>query len=147
MAKTIYELVDDLPAHNMTTRLLGALDWVVPGEWKNIVGFEHTITAVTGETDQTWIQKIGERAIQLYNDASQGYQRAQWLYQTIDSAQALAGAAALVDKIGENVGFLSFLRWLTPKADRTQTIDVMPVERYSRRRHWRLRRVAGGLSS
>jgi hypothetical protein len=30
----------------------------------------------------------------------------------------------LVDKIGENVGFLSFLRWLTPKADQTQTIDV-----------------------
>ena len=124
MAKTIYELVDDLPEHNMTTRLLGALDWVVPGEWKNIVGFEKTITAVTGETDQEWMQKIGERAIQLYNDESQGYQRAQWLYQTIDSAQAIAGAAALVDKIGENVGFLSFLRWLTPKADRAQTIDV-----------------------
>jgi hypothetical protein len=124
MAKTIYELVDELPVHNMTTRLLGALDWVVPGAWKNIVGFENTITAVTGETDQAWMQKIGERAIHLYNDASQGYQRAQWLYQTIDSTQAIAGAAALVDKIGENVGFLSFLRWLTPKADRTQTIDV-----------------------
>ena len=124
MAKTIYELVDDLPEHNMTTRLLDALDWVVPGEWKNIVGFEKMITEVSGETDQVWIQKIGERAIQLYNDESQGYQRAQWLYQTIDSAQAIAGVAALVDKIGENVGFLSFLRWLTPKADRTQTIDV-----------------------
>jgi hypothetical protein len=108
----------------MTTRLLGALDWVVPGEWKNIVGFEKMIQEATGETDQEWIQKIGERAIQLYNDKSQGYQRAQWLYETIDSAQGIAGAAALVDKIGENVGFLSFLRWLTPKADTTQTIDV-----------------------
>jgi hypothetical protein len=68
MAKTIYELVDELPVHNMTTRLLGALDWVVPGAWKNIVGFENTITAVTGETDQAWMQKIGERAIHLYND-------------------------------------------------------------------------------
>jgi hypothetical protein len=104
--------------------LLGTLDWVVPGEWKNIVGFEKTIREVTGETDQEWIQKIGERAIQLYNDKSQGYQRAQWLYETIDSAQGIAGAAALVDKVGENVGFLSFLRWLTPKADTTQTIDV-----------------------
>lgn len=108
----------------MTTRLLGALDWVVPGEWKNTVGFEKTIKEVTGETDQQWIQKIGERAIQLYNDKTQGYQRAQWLYEKIDSAQGIAGAAALVDKIGENVGFLSFLRWLTPKADTTQTIDV-----------------------
>ena len=124
MAKTIYELVDDLPEKSMTTRLLGALDWVVPGQWKNVVGFEKTIKEVTGETDQEWIQKIGERAIQLYNDKTQGYQRAQWLYEKIDSAQGIAGAAALVDKIGENVGFLSFLRWLTPKADTTQTIDV-----------------------
>lgn len=108
----------------MTTRLLKALDWVVPGEWKNIVGFENTSKEVTGETDQQWIQKIGERSIQLYNDKSQGYQRAMWLYQKIDTAQGIAGAAALVDKIGENVGFLSFLRWLTPKADTTQTIDV-----------------------
>ena len=124
MAKTIFELVDDLPEKSMTTRLLGALDWVVPGEWKNVVGFEKTIKEVTGETDQEWIQKIGERAIQLYNDKTQGYQRAQWLYEKVDSAQGIAGAAALVDKIGENVGFLSFLRWLTPKADTTQTIDV-----------------------
>ena len=32
MSKTIYELVDDLPAKSLTTRMLGALDWVVPGE-------------------------------------------------------------------------------------------------------------------
>lgn len=124
MAKTIYQLVDALPEKSMTTRLLGALDWVVPGEWKNIVGFEKMIREVSGETDQAWVQKIGERAIQLYNDKTQGYQRAQWLYQTIDSAQGIAGAAAPVDKVGENVGFLSFLRWLTPKADTAQVIDL-----------------------
>jgi len=124
VAKTIFQLVDGLPEKSMTTRLLHALDWVAPGEWKNIVGFEKMIKEVTGETDEAWIQKIGERAIQLYNDKTQGYQRAQWLYETIDSAQGIAGAAALMDKIGEDVKFLGFLRWLAPKADTTQTIDV-----------------------
>jgi hypothetical protein len=124
MSKTIYQLVDELPAQSMTTRVLGALDWVVPGQWKNIVGFEPTIRAVTGETDQAVIQQIGERAIQLYNDGSQGYQRAAWLYQTIDSLQGKAGALALANKIGESVGFLSFLNRLTPKADTIQVIDL-----------------------
>lgn len=124
MSKSIFQIVDDLPAKNMTTRLLGALDWVVPGQWQNIVGFENTIRAVTGEKDQQMIQKIGERAVQLYNDKKQGYQTALWLYQTIDSAQGLSGAASMLNKIGENVGFLSFLTKLTPKADTTQTIDL-----------------------
>jgi hypothetical protein len=124
MSKTIFQLVDELPAQNMTTRVLGALDWVVPGHWQNIVGFEPTIRAVTGETDQAVIQQIGERAIQLYNDTSQGYQRAAWLYQTIDSLQGKAGALALANKIGESVGFLSFLNRLTPKADTIQVIDL-----------------------
>jgi hypothetical protein len=124
MSKEIYQLVDELPAKNMTTRLLGALDWVVPGEWKNIVGFENTIREVTGEKDEKFIQKIGERAVRLYNDKSQGYQTAMWLYHTVDSEQGLAGTASLINKIGESVSFLSFLKKLTPKADSTQTFDL-----------------------
>lgn len=124
MSKPIYKIVDDLPATNMTVRMLQALDWVVPGEWKNIVGFENTITAVTGETDQGFIQKVGERAIALYNDKSQGYQRALWLYQTVDYVQGVSGFAALLSKIGESVKFLSFLDRLTPKADTTQAVDL-----------------------
>ena len=67
--------------------------------------------------------KIGERAIQLYNDRSQGYQRAIWIYQTIDTADKALGAAAMADKVGTKVNLLSFLSWLTPKADQTQLID------------------------
>jgi hypothetical protein len=104
--------------------LLQALDWVVPGQWKNIVGFENTIKAVTGETDQAFIQKVGERAIALYNDPSQGYQRALWLYQTVDFIQGVTGFTALMSKVGESVSFLSFLDKLTPKADKTQAIDL-----------------------
>lgn len=123
MSKSIYELVDDLPAKSLTTRLLSALDWVVPGEWQNVVGFENTIQHVTGEKDQQRIQEIGERAIALYNDKSQGYQRAVWLYQTVDTAQGLGGFATFLDKIGESVKFLGFLRKITPQADTTQAVD------------------------
>lgn len=122
--KPIFELVDQLPTNNMTVYMLKALDFVVPGQWQNIVGFENTIRAITAETDEAMIQQIGERAITLYNDRSQGYQRAMWLYQTVNSAGGALGAAALANKIGERVSFLSFLDRVTPKADKAQTIDL-----------------------
>ncbi len=124
MSKPIQKLVDDLPTNNVTISMLRALDFVAPGEWQNVVGFENTIRTVTGETDESLIQQIGERAIYLYNDRSQGYQRAMWLYQTVDSTDAALGAAALANKVGERIGFLGFLNRLTPKADKAQTIDL-----------------------
>ena len=123
-AKPIFELVDQLPTNNMTVYALKALDFVVPGQWQNLVGFDNTIRTITGETDEGVIQQVGERAIQLYNDPSQGYQRAMWLYQTVNSAGGALGAAALANKISERVSFLSFLDRVTPKADKAQTIDL-----------------------
>ncbi|MEG4168754.1 MULTISPECIES: hypothetical protein [unclassified Microcoleus] len=124
MSKTVFELVDQLPQDNMTVKALRALDFVVPGEWNNLVGFENTIRTVTGETDEDLIQQIGERAIYLYNDKSEGYQRALWLYQTIDSADKALGTAALANKVSQNVPFLSMLGNLTPKPEKAQTIDL-----------------------
>lgn len=124
MSKAIFELVDELPTSNLTVSMLRSLDFVVPGEWNNLVGFENTIRDVTGETDESLIQQIGERAIFLYNDRSQGYQRAMWLYQTVDSTDKALGAAALANKVGESVPLLGFLNKLTPKADKAQTIDL-----------------------
>ena len=123
MTQSIVKVVDSLPEGSMTTRVLWAVDWLVPGEYKNIVGFENTIREVTGETDREWVQKIGDRAIALFNDESQGYQRALWLYQTVDNVQGVAGAASFLSKLGESFQFLSFLSWMTPKAETTQTID------------------------
>ena len=122
--KPISELVDNLPTNNMTVNVLRALDFVVPGEWQNLVGFDNTIGAVTGKTKPKQIEKIRARAIQLYNDPSQGYQGAIWIYQTVDNADSALGAAAMANKIGEGVGFLSFLNRLTPKADTLQSIDL-----------------------
>ncbi|MEM9804753.1 MAG: hypothetical protein AAF959_05690 [Cyanobacteria bacterium P01_D01_bin.56] len=124
MSKSIYELVNELPQKNLTVFALRSLDKIVPGEWENIVGFENTIRKVTGESDTALIEQIGARAIQLYNDKSEGYQRAMWLYQTIDSTGRALGQAALAGKVTENVPFLSIVNRLTPKPEKAQTIDL-----------------------
>lgn len=124
MSKPIYELVDELPTDNMTIKALRALDFVIPGQWENLVGFENTIKTVTEEDDEELIQQIGERAIYLFNDKSEGYQRALWMYQTISSSGRALGTAALANKAAENISFLGFLGNLTPKPDKAQTIDL-----------------------
>lgn len=124
MSKSIIQLVDGLPTGGVTVFALRALDFAVPGKWNNVVGFENTIRVVTGESDEQLIQQIGERAVWLYNDKSEGYQRAMWLYQTIDSADSAIGTAALANKMGEKIGLLGFLNKLTPKADKLQSIDL-----------------------
>jgi hypothetical protein len=124
MSKSIYELVDELPSRNLTVFTLNSLDKFLPGEWDNLVGFEKTIQVVTREKDDALIQQIGERALQLFNDKSEGYQRALWLYQTIDSTGSALGTAALANKVGEKVPMLGFLNKITPKPEKAQTIDL-----------------------
>lgn len=124
MSKPIFDLVDQLPTGGTTVKALNALDFVVPGQWQNLTGFTNTIRAVTGETDESLIQAIGERAVYLYNDESQGYQRAMWLYQTVDNAAGALGAAALANKVGQDISFLGFLSNLTPKPEKAQSLDL-----------------------
>jgi hypothetical protein len=124
MSKPIFELVDDLPTGGITVMSLRSLDFAVPGQWQNLVGFNNTIKAVTSETDEALIQQIGERAVQLFNDKSQGYQNALWLYQTVDSASGALGAAAMANKVGQDISFLGFLQNLTPKPEKAQSIDL-----------------------
>ncbi|ELS33322.1 MULTISPECIES: hypothetical protein [Pseudanabaena] len=124
MSKPIQQLVDELPHSNLTVTVLQSLDFIAPGEWQNVVGFVNTIKTVTGETDQDLIQQIGERAIYLYNDRSQGYQRALWLYQTVDSTDKALGAAVLANKVGENIPLVGFLNQVTPKPEKSQVIDL-----------------------
>ncbi|MGI0493465.1 hypothetical protein ACN4EG_16915 [Alkalinema pantanalense CENA528] len=124
MSKPIYELVDELPTGGTTVMALNALDFVIPGQWQNLTGFTNTIKAVTGETDEAMIQAIGDRAVYLYNDESQGYQRAMWLYQTVDNASGALGMAAMANKIGQDISFLGFLDNLTPKPEKAQSIDL-----------------------
>lgn len=120
----IHKVLEGLPEKNMTTRLLGALDYIVPGQWENVTSWETMVKRVTGEDDQSIIQRVGDRAIQLYNDPDQGYHRAVQIFHLVDDTQGMAGMAEMASKIGESVGFLSFLSKVTPKADTTQAIDA-----------------------
>jgi hypothetical protein len=123
VSKPIFELVDELPTGGLTVTALRSLDFLLPGQWQNLTGFDNTIRAVTGETDESLIQQIGERAVALYNDKSQGYQRALWLYETVESGSGLLGTAALANRIGQDT-FLGFLKNITPKPEKAQSIDL-----------------------
>ncbi len=124
MSKPIFERVDELATGGTTVMALNALDFVIPGQWNNLTGFNKTIQTVTGESDGALIQQIGERAVALYNDDSQGYQRAMWLYETVDNASGALGMAAMANRIGQDISFLGFLDKLTPKPEKAQSIDL-----------------------
>lgn len=123
MSKSIPEYVNRLPKRNVTVYVLRSLDFVVPGEWENIVDFEEMVTKVTGEKDPAVVRAVTQRADALFLDRSERYRRAWNLYQTADKTDRLLAAAALTNKIGERIRFLSLLQRITPKADKAQTID------------------------
>ncbi|MBS2012735.1 MAG: hypothetical protein JST00_07610 [Deltaproteobacteria bacterium] len=124
MSQPLHEVLESLPETSLTTRILDALDYLVPGEWSNVVLFEQMVKNVTGESDESLIQAVGEGAIALYANEENGYQRAVQVYKGIDSASTVAGAAALANMAGQRFEILSFLTDVTPKPDTTQAIDA-----------------------
>ncbi|MBX3014655.1 MAG: hypothetical protein KF832_24255 [Caldilineaceae bacterium] len=123
MSKSIPDYVNRLPKRNVTVYVLRSLDFVVPGEWENIVDFEEMVMKVTGEKDPNLVRAVTQRADTLFADRSERYRRALKFYGTVDSTDRLLASAALANKIGERVRFLSLLQRITPKADTAQTID------------------------
>lgn len=120
----INQLVDQLPSSNITTFALKSLDFVVPGEWDNLIGWDNTLRTVTMESDPSVLQMVNDRALDLYGDKSQGYRNAMWLYQTIDSADTALGTAALANKVSEKIPLLGLVNKLTPKAEKAQSLDL-----------------------
>jgi hypothetical protein len=120
----IYRLLEDLPQSGVTPTALSALDYLVPGQWVNVTVFDEMIRLVTGETDEGLIQQVGEKAIALYNDPNEHYQRAVWAFQTVDSLDKAAGMAALANRVGDKISFLSFLDKITPEPDTVQALDL-----------------------
>ncbi|MEL6181620.1 MAG: hypothetical protein AAFS10_21860 [Myxococcota bacterium] len=121
----IYKALESLPTSGLTVTTLKTLDYVVPGQWNNITHFATLIKEVTGEEDESLIQEIGERAIELYNDAEQeSYQTAMRVFHLVDDLDKIAGTAAMANKVGDRFSFLGFLERLTPKADNTQALDA-----------------------
>lgn len=124
MSQSIVELVDNLPADNITVKVLKTISTFTPGKWENLVGFDNTITAVTGATNAAEISRIRDRALNLYEDKKQGYQTAIWLYRTVDNTDKAIAAAAIADKLGDKFRFIPFLDKITPKADSIQSVDL-----------------------
>ena len=97
MSNSISDLVNDLPSRSVTVYVLQALDFVVPGQWQNVVNFEALVKEVTKESDPKLIQAVINRANALYADPNERYQRAISLYNLVDKTdRALATAAASV---------------------------------------------------
>lgn len=116
-------LVEELPQGGLTVALLNGLDYLVPGSWENETNFAELIKKVIGEEDESVIQAVGERAIALYADQELGYQRAVWIYQTVDTVDQVAGGSALIGQVASRFD-LGFLNSLVPKADTAQAIDA-----------------------
>jgi hypothetical protein len=120
----LYKLVEELPSSSLTTRCLGALDYLVPGQWTNVTNFEEMIRLVTDETDQDVIQQVGERAMALYANEDNGYQRAVTIFKMVDSGATMAGVTSLAAKLAEDVSWLEFLGKVTPKPETSQSVDA-----------------------
>ncbi len=122
--QTIEELVNNLPKGGVTVRLLQALDFVAPGQWKNTVNFDELVKDVTGDPDQGFNFKVRVRALRHWEKSVEGYQRAMFVFSAVDTSDKALGAAALANMAGEKFSFLSFLDRITPKADKAQAIDL-----------------------
>ena len=115
MSKSIVELVDNLPSGGVTVMMLKSLDFVVPGEWNNLTGFDNAIQAVTGETKRKLVGKIRDRAIELYANPNEPYQGVVRLYQLADSADSALGATAMASKSAKTSAFFPFSTASLPK--------------------------------
>ncbi len=115
---------DALPTSGVTISALRALDWVAPGQWENTVGFDNMLSAYTGESDPGLLQQVKERALFLFDDPSEGYQRGLWIYQAVDATDKKLGLAAAGHMLGERFSLLKFIAKLTPSEETTQTVDL-----------------------
>jgi len=122
--KTIEDHINKLPTGGVTVKALQALDFVVPGTWDNPTNFDQLLRTVTREADAAFLDGVKKRAMTLWHDQHQGYQKALDIYTRVDTAAEAVGLATFADKIGESVKLLSFLEKLTPKAETSQTIDL-----------------------
>ncbi len=115
--------LSQLSRRSLTTMTLSGLDFVIPGDYGNVIALEEMVKAVTGDARVGRIQAIANHVDQLYAEDG-GARRALFFYQIADSADKAVAAASFADKMGERFKMLSLLSKITPKADTTQTIDL-----------------------
>ncbi len=107
----------------ITPAVLGALDYVVPGEWHNSTSLEQIIEHNLEVTDPTEVAAIKERAEALYG-AQPHYARALSVYRGADTVDRIAAAAVIASQMGSSFAVFKVLDRFTPKPDTTQAIDA-----------------------
>lgn len=84
MELLVDRLLDQLPKDGATVQALRSLDFLLPMSWHNLTNLSLMVSAVTGEIDDTFIRETVERATELLQDPSKGYQIVLLLYQRVD---------------------------------------------------------------
>lgn len=120
----LHQTLSALPKGNLTVRLLGLTAGYVDASWENTTDLADLIRKVTGETKESDLQAIGERAVRLFADPSEHYQRALRVYRMVDDFDKLIGTASIVDAVAQRFSFLGFLDRLIPKPEKMQAIDA-----------------------
>ncbi|MCA9495143.1 MAG: hypothetical protein KC621_34685, partial [Myxococcales bacterium] len=107
----------------VTPMVLGALDYVVPGEWTNVTSLDQAIEVYLGVTDPAEVARIKERSLALFHNEPH-YARAIKVFAAVDTADKVAAAAVAANQVGGALSFLSIFSKVTPKPDTTQAIDA-----------------------
>ena len=124
MSVNIQQALSSLPTSGVTVSLLNALDSIVPGQWENITSFEAMIPRVTGLTQPGIVEDVRARALALSQDDSKQYDKALWLFQSIDTMDRVAAGATVASKVSDFFGGLDFVKDLAPKPETTQALDA-----------------------
>lgn len=119
--ESVTQALESLPERSVTTYVLQALDFIVPGEWQNINTFEAMVADELGTGVSSG--SIGAAVRRKFAETRR-YQNALWLYNAVDTSDRLLAAAALANKVGERFNTLKFLKRLSPKSDVAQSIDL-----------------------
>ncbi len=139
MSQNLEQLIKDLSKNNLTITLLQSLAPMIVGKWDNFIELETAIREITGEENPELIEEIKNHALSLYNDKSQGYQKAMLLYQNIQTIDSTLSEEAIKlssetafgkkrdrDKEVEAEGkipLVDFINQITPKDETTKAID------------------------
>ena len=124
MSVNIQEALSALPTSGVTVSLLEALDSIVPGEWENTTNFEEMIPLVIGLQQPGIIADVHARALALSQDDSKQYDKALWLFKSLDTMDQLAAGATVASKVSDFFGGLDFVKDLAPKPETTQALDA-----------------------
>lgn len=119
--ESVTQALESLPKRSVTTYVLEALDFIVPGEWENITTLEGLVADELGPGVSSGA--VGAAVRRKFAETRR-YQNALWLYNAVDTADRLLAAAALANKVGSRFKMLGFLQRFSPKSDVAQSIDL-----------------------